>query len=49
MAYDIMLSDVTPGTMEAMRAATADLPLVAAKPGEAEVRPTQPASGTPAA
>lgn len=49
MAYDIMLSDLAPEAMEAMRAATADLPLVAAKPGEAEVRPAPATSGSPAA
>lgn len=38
LAYDIMLSDVTPEVVTRLRAATAGLPGLVAKPGQAEVR-----------
>jgi hypothetical protein len=49
IAYDIMLSDLGPEAVANLRAATADLPGLAAKPDEAEVRQAQPVSGQPAA
>lgn len=56
IAYDIMLSDITPEVVTRLRAATTGLPGLVAKPGQAEVRqtptPTQAATeataGSPA-
>lgn len=45
VAYDIMLSDLSPERVAALRASTTGLPGLAAKPGTAEVRQAQP-SGT---
>lgn len=43
IAYDVMLGDVTPASVTALRTATAGLPGVAATPTTAEVRQLQPA------
>lgn len=42
MAYDIMLSDLSPESASALRTAVTDLPGLAADPARAEVRQTQP-------
>ncbi|MEU8307650.1 hypothetical protein AB0C84_29215 [Actinomadura sp. NPDC048955] len=49
LAYDIMLGDLGAEGIARLRAATTDLPGLAAKPNQAEVRSAQPASGAPAA
>ncbi|MGI5204052.1 hypothetical protein ACQEU6_21040 [Spirillospora sp. CA-108201] len=49
LAYDIMLGDLGAEGIARLRAATTDLPGLAAKPNQAEVRSAQPASGVPAA
>lgn len=48
IAYDIMLSDVTPEIIDRIRSSTADLPGLVAKPGHAEVRQTTTATGATA-
>ncbi|MEV4003527.1 hypothetical protein [Actinomadura sp. NPDC049753] len=49
LAYDIMLGDLGAEGIARLRAATTDLPGLAAKPNQAEVRSAQPATGVPAA
>ncbi|TDC42486.1 hypothetical protein E1281_36125 [Actinomadura sp. KC345] len=49
LAYDIMLGDLGQEGIARLRAATADLPGLVAKPSLAEVRSTQPTAGAPAA
>lgn len=49
IAYDIMLSDLGPEAVATLRAATENLPGLAATPGAAEVRQAQPASADTAA
>jgi hypothetical protein len=49
LAYDIMLGDLQAEGIARLRTATTDLPGLAAKPHQAEVRSAQPATGAPAA